>query len=31
MVSAEGPLEGVLPEGWGFMRQTVGEPYDEDV
>ena len=29
MVS-EGPLE-VLPEGLGFMRQTVGEPYDEDV
>jgi transcription termination factor Rho len=26
----EGRLE-VLPEGWGFLRHTVGEPYDQDV
>src|SRR3954454_23900521 len=26
----EGPLE-VLPEGWGFLRHTVGEPHDQDV
>ena len=29
-MAREGTLE-VMPEGWGFLRKTVGEPYNQDV
>jgi transcription termination factor Rho len=28
-MTGEGTLE-VMPEGWGFLRQTAGDPSDQD-